>query len=68
MRTKRVSFVRNCPYTDYDRAARNVEGRVILYADVMTGSLERAIKETNRRRGIQVSYNKKHNITPKKLL
>ena len=46
------------------RAARNSEGRVILYADVMTGSLERAINETNRRRVIQEVYNKKHNITP----
>jgi excinuclease ABC subunit B len=47
------------------RAARNVDGRVILYADVMTGSLERAIGETERRRNIQLEYNKKHNITPK---
>lgn len=46
------------------RAARNVNGRVILYADVMTGSLERAIGETNRRRTIQEDYNKKHGITP----
>ncbi len=46
------------------RAARNVLGRVILYADTMTGSLERAIGETNRRRAIQEEYNKKHNITP----
>ena len=46
------------------RAARNVNGRVILYADVMTGSLERAIRETNRRRSIQEAYNRKHNITP----
>ncbi|MEN9337813.1 MAG: hypothetical protein RIQ41_127 [Candidatus Parcubacteria bacterium] len=46
------------------RAARNVNGRVILYADVMTGSLERAINETNRRRKIQEEYNIKHNITP----
>jgi excinuclease ABC subunit B len=46
------------------RAARNVEGRVILYADVMTGSLERAIAETNRRRAVQMEYNKKHGITP----
>jgi excinuclease ABC subunit B len=50
------------------RAARNVEGKVILYADIMTGSLERAIGETNRRRAIQVAYNKKHGITPKTIL
>ena len=50
------------------RAARNVEGKVILYADVMTGSLERAIGETNRRREIQVAYNKKHGITPKTII
>ena len=46
------------------RAARNDRGRVVLYADVMTGSMERAINETNRRRQVQIEYNKKHNITP----
>jgi excinuclease ABC subunit B len=47
------------------RAARHVEGQVIMYADNMTGSMERAIKETYRRRGIQQAYNEEHNIVPR---
>lgn len=50
------------------RAARNVLGRVILYADNITGSIDRAVGETNRRRTIQTSYNKEHGITPKTIL
>lgn len=50
------------------RAARNVEGRVILYADSITGSMERAMGETNRRRNLQLEYNKKHGITPKTII
>lgn len=49
------------------RAARNVNGRVILYADEMTDALTYAVGETNRRRTIQQEYNKKHNITPKSI-
>ena len=50
------------------RAARNAEGRVIMYADVITGSMRRAIDETVRRRSIQDEYNKAHGITPKTIV
>lgn len=46
------------------RAARNVNGKVIMYGDTITGSMERAINETNRRRKIQLEFNLQHNITP----
>ena len=50
------------------RAARNAEGRVIMYADVITGSMRRAIDETERRRAVQQQYNKEHGIVPKTIV
>ncbi len=50
------------------RAARNAEGRVIMYADTITGSMKRAIDETNRRRKVQDEYNKQHGIIPKTIV
>ena len=50
------------------RAARNANGKVIMYADTITGSMDRAIKETNRRRTIQQKYNEEHGIIPKTII
>ncbi len=50
------------------RAARNVNGQVIMYADSVTGSMERAIMETERRRNLQIAFNKQHGITPKTIV
>jgi excinuclease ABC subunit B len=50
------------------RAARNVNGEVLIYADNITGSINRAVAETERRRKLQIAYNKKHHITPKTIV
>jgi excinuclease ABC subunit B len=50
------------------RAARNIRGKAILYADVRTGSIERAIAETDRRRGKQIEFNAQHGITPRTIV
>ncbi|OEG69443.1 excinuclease ABC subunit B [Candidatus Endomicrobiellum trichonymphae] len=50
------------------RAARNIDGRVIFYADTVTGSMQRALREMNRRRDKQLEYNKKNNIKPKSII
>jgi len=49
------------------RAARNINGKVVMYADTITGSMEKAISESNRRRKVQFAFNKKHKITPRSI-
>ena len=46
------------------RAARNINGKIILYADSLTGSISRAVKEAERRRELQLKFNKKHKLKP----
>ena len=58
----RTSLIQTC-----GRAARNVRGRVIMYADTVTGSMERAMGEMDRRRKRQIAYNKRHGITPRSI-
>ncbi len=58
----RTSLIQTC-----GRAARNVRGRVIMYADTVTGSMERAMGEMSRRRKKQIAYNRKHGITPRSI-
>ena len=63
MQTKRVLRSETSLIQTIGRAARNVDGKVILYADKVTKSIDKAIKETDRRRDKQVEYNKKNNIS-----
>ncbi len=68
MPIKKVFVLRSVSIQTMGRAARNVEGRVILYADEMTGSLKRAVEETRRRRKVQEEYNREHGIIPQSIV
>ena len=59
--------IRNSLIQTIGRAARNVDGKVILYADKVTGSMDRAMGETERRRQKQIEFNKKNGITPESI-
>ena len=69
MRTRKAFCVRAASLIQtIGRAARHLEGRAILYADVMTDSMKRAIDETNRRRDTQLRYNEENDITPQSII